>query len=435
MRNTRFLIVTGMSGSGKTVVSHFLEDLGFYCLDNLPIKMIPIFVDLDRVDAVLWVSDPEKYADAVLHDRYLRRWMPRLGRQAFALNKTDRLTDDDIRRLRDDLQARLSGDGAAAMPILATSAIGDVSALRSWLADGIAAKEIVARRLVAAGQAAVADLVRGAGLDAAAAPAPLVGDRERERATTAAAAAVLRVVDLDGLRGQAVAATQAVARGRGGGPMGILRSLVDRGTGTQGRSADPEGYLLRWRERGTLAPAAAPVRDLVTTSLAALPATARPGLASLADTDAITARLTTATDRVITGPAGRFGTPTSRVWPLIGIGQLLAVAGIIAGAIWIVALWASGGNAPTATVELPLLGPVPTPAVLIVGGLFGTFLLGRLLRWHAARLGSTWAARLSSDIRAGVGTAVGATALAPLEAWEEARTTLWSAGRPDTSAS
>jgi UPF0042 nucleotide-binding protein len=46
MKHTRFLIVTGMSGSGKTVVSHFLEDLGFYCLDNLPVKMIPIFVDL-----------------------------------------------------------------------------------------------------------------------------------------------------------------------------------------------------------------------------------------------------------------------------------------------------------------------------------------------------------------------------------------------------
>lgn len=46
MKDARFLIVTGLSGSGKTVVSHFLEDLGFYCLDNLPIKMIPIFVDL-----------------------------------------------------------------------------------------------------------------------------------------------------------------------------------------------------------------------------------------------------------------------------------------------------------------------------------------------------------------------------------------------------
>jgi UPF0042 nucleotide-binding protein len=46
MKNARFLIITGLSGSGKTIVSHFLEDLGFYCLDNLPVKMIPIFVDL-----------------------------------------------------------------------------------------------------------------------------------------------------------------------------------------------------------------------------------------------------------------------------------------------------------------------------------------------------------------------------------------------------
>lgn len=42
----RFLIITGLSGSGKTVVSHFLEDMGYYCMDNLPAKLIPDFVDL-----------------------------------------------------------------------------------------------------------------------------------------------------------------------------------------------------------------------------------------------------------------------------------------------------------------------------------------------------------------------------------------------------
>jgi UPF0042 nucleotide-binding protein len=45
-RDARFLIITGLSGSGKTVVSHFLEDLGYYCIDNLPTKLIPSFVDL-----------------------------------------------------------------------------------------------------------------------------------------------------------------------------------------------------------------------------------------------------------------------------------------------------------------------------------------------------------------------------------------------------
>jgi len=45
-RDTRFLIITGLSGSGKTVVGRFLEDLGYYCIDNLPTKLIPRFVDL-----------------------------------------------------------------------------------------------------------------------------------------------------------------------------------------------------------------------------------------------------------------------------------------------------------------------------------------------------------------------------------------------------
>lgn len=44
--DARFLIITGLSGSGKTVVGRFLEDLGYYCIDNLPTKLIPRLVDL-----------------------------------------------------------------------------------------------------------------------------------------------------------------------------------------------------------------------------------------------------------------------------------------------------------------------------------------------------------------------------------------------------
>lgn len=45
-KDDRFLIITGLSGSGKTVVSRSLEDLGYYCIDNLPAKLIPSLVDL-----------------------------------------------------------------------------------------------------------------------------------------------------------------------------------------------------------------------------------------------------------------------------------------------------------------------------------------------------------------------------------------------------
>lgn len=47
-KDNRFLIITGLSGSGKTVVSRSLEDLGYYCVDNLPAKLIPSLVDLWR---------------------------------------------------------------------------------------------------------------------------------------------------------------------------------------------------------------------------------------------------------------------------------------------------------------------------------------------------------------------------------------------------
>lgn len=42
----RFVIVTGMSGSGKRTAMKMLEDVGFYCVDNLPIALIEKFVEL-----------------------------------------------------------------------------------------------------------------------------------------------------------------------------------------------------------------------------------------------------------------------------------------------------------------------------------------------------------------------------------------------------
>ena len=42
----RLIIVTGMSGGGKTQASRFLEDLGYFCVDNIPPVLIPKFVEL-----------------------------------------------------------------------------------------------------------------------------------------------------------------------------------------------------------------------------------------------------------------------------------------------------------------------------------------------------------------------------------------------------
>ncbi len=42
----QLVILTGLSGSGKSTVLHAFEDMGFYCVDNLPVEIIPIFAEL-----------------------------------------------------------------------------------------------------------------------------------------------------------------------------------------------------------------------------------------------------------------------------------------------------------------------------------------------------------------------------------------------------
>ena len=43
---TQMVIITGMSGAGKTVAIQSLEDLGFFCVDNLPPTLLPKFLEL-----------------------------------------------------------------------------------------------------------------------------------------------------------------------------------------------------------------------------------------------------------------------------------------------------------------------------------------------------------------------------------------------------
>ncbi|MDQ3071084.1 MAG: RNase adapter RapZ [Acidobacteriota bacterium] len=45
-KQSRFVVVTGLSGSGKSQAIRALEDLGYFCVDNLPVALIPTFADL-----------------------------------------------------------------------------------------------------------------------------------------------------------------------------------------------------------------------------------------------------------------------------------------------------------------------------------------------------------------------------------------------------
>ncbi len=42
----QFLIITGMSGAGKSLCVKYFEDIGFFCVDNLPPSLIPKFAEI-----------------------------------------------------------------------------------------------------------------------------------------------------------------------------------------------------------------------------------------------------------------------------------------------------------------------------------------------------------------------------------------------------
>ncbi|GAB2784632.1 dynamin family protein [Streptomyces daliensis] len=113
---------------------------------------------LRLVDAVVWVVDPEKYADAVLHERYLRPLAGYAEVTFVVLNQTDRLPGeatgtvlDDLRRLLDEDGMALGEHGEPGARVLATSALtGDgVAELRAELADFVATRNAPVLRLSA----------------------------------------------------------------------------------------------------------------------------------------------------------------------------------------------------------------------------------------------------------------------------------------------
>ncbi|MDO0933204.1 50S ribosome-binding GTPase [Streptomyces sp. DG2A-72] len=113
---------------------------------------------LALVDAVIWVVDPEKYADAVLHERYLRPMAGHAEIMFVVLNQIDRLpgeaTDqvlDDLRRLLDEDGIALGEYGEPGATVLALSALtGDgVGELREALGEFVAERGAAARRIAA----------------------------------------------------------------------------------------------------------------------------------------------------------------------------------------------------------------------------------------------------------------------------------------------
>src|SRR5207245_2035762 len=153
------------------------------------------------------------------------------------------------------------------------------------------------------------------------------------------------------------------------------------------RARAPRGHRRR-AGRATRGPSAPRARDARRVAL-------RPAVGSLAAPADAERRLADAVDRALTAEASELRTPTSFIWSLIGFGQYLVTGLLVFGALWLAALFVLH-DAPSGSVDLPYLGPVPTPVVFIAAVLLAGYLLALALRYHAGWLGRRGARRVGA---------------------------------------
>jgi GTPase Era involved in 16S rRNA processing len=140
-----------------------LEDAASEDLDGLVLLDLPdhdstevehrLIVDrlVELVDLLVWVVDPQKYADAALHNRYIKPLASHASVMVFALNHADELSEEQRASCVGDLTRLLKSDGLDTPTIVATSAVtGDgLDDLRALLFKRVKDKRAARDRLAA----------------------------------------------------------------------------------------------------------------------------------------------------------------------------------------------------------------------------------------------------------------------------------------------
>jgi len=381
---------------------------------------------LDLVDLVVWVVDPQKYADAALHDRYLRPLAAYEASMLVLLNQADVLEPAALAACRADLRRLLGDEGLARVPVLAASArTGEgLEELRRVLAERVTAREAALARLEA-------DLVTTARALAG-------GDAELGR--RGAGDARVRRQDRERLLGALADAagvplvTRAVAgahRRRGALATGWpyvrwLRRLRPDPLRRLRVSEDPEAAVR------TSLPAASPVqRAQVDGASRALAAGAASGLeepwpglvraAATAAEDEVAARL----DRAVAGTD--LGMRRPRWWGAAGWLQRVLALLAAAGALWLAALAVLGYLQVGDLVPTPEVVDVPLPTLLLLGGVAAGLLLALLARLVNGLSARRRARRAGAALRRRVETVADELVVAPVQAELDARARLHAA--------
>lgn len=323
--------------------------------------------EVDRVvalaDLVLWVVEPQKYADAVLHERYLRPLASHGAAMAVALNQSDLLSPAEIAAWCDDMARLLAEGGLHDVPIVVVSARTGtgLEEMRQLLRGRVATRRAAVERL----EADVADAAEAlASASGTGTPAGIRSDdRARLLAALEDAAGVPSIV-------HAVAAAHrrrgALATGwpfvrwiRRFRPDPLRRLRLPETPQPSVRTSRPGPTEV---QRAQVATAA---RALADGAVEGLPAP-WPRLVRDAAThaeDGLPDRL----DRAVAGTELHVSRP--RWWRAAAFVQRVFAAATIVGMLWLLALAVLGYLHIDEVVPLPELWDVPIPTWLLLGGI------------------------------------------------------------------
>ena len=367
------------------------------------------------VDLLVWVLDPQKYADAAVHRRYLRPLAAHHEVMMVVLNQADRLDVDALDACRRDLSRLLADDGLTGVPVLTTSATrGDgLPQLRSVLAERVSTSQAAVARLHADTDDAVSALE-----PLCAWQSPKAG-RDGERGEAAlvralgVAAGVGPVADAAGrsYRMRAIARvgwplTRWLARLR---PDPLRR--LHLGSGSAGLTSRPAAT---GAQRAQVSNA---VRELVTDRTRGLaPAWQASATAVLeARQNDLPGQLDQAVRAAKLSHSDR-----PSWWTAVRGLQLLWLLAAVAGLVWLAVL------AVFAYLQLPgpsvSVGRAPLPTLLLIGGLALGLLTSLLARPFVAVGAARRRARARRSLDAGVREVAREGVLGPLEVELEAAT-------------
>jgi GTP-binding protein EngB required for normal cell division len=317
---------------------------------------------IELVDLLVWVVDPQKYADASLHEGYLLPLARHSEAMVVVLNQTDVVDPGAVARIRDDLSRLLRAEGLDGVGVIATSAAtGEgLDDLRKQLADAVRRRAAALVRLGADVSHAAAALATEC------APRARAGirkeDRERLRAALAVAAGVPTVTR----------AVQQAHRRRGTLAVGwpFMRWVRRFRPDPLRRLRLPERPAPEVR---TSLPAASAVhREQVAAATRALAAGSAgdlpppwPGLLRSAATRRED-EVADALDQAVAGADLHVARPGW--WWLAGLLQTALAFVTVAGLAWLIALGVLAWLGLEEVVPEPELNGVPVPTVLLLGG-------------------------------------------------------------------